>query len=146
MIFTFAPMNLLHYRVEFPPDSIQTLTVSYKQYAYKDTREPAGYQLAYVVHPASLWKEFGPINLEVAVPEGVSFKASVPCKNGGIEERKLPDGFSHRDKSSKYRFAIYQASLTEKTGELFLAVGADAWKEIWGEKTKKSPVQQQVRR
>jgi hypothetical protein len=84
VVFTFTPMNILHYNVKFPAESTQTLTVTYSQHAYSDTRSPSSYQLAYVLHPASLWDEFGPINLEVAVPEGISFRASVPCDNGGI--------------------------------------------------------------
>jgi len=124
VVFTFAPMNILHYQVKFPAESTQTLTVTYSQYAYSDTRSPSSYQLAYVVHPASLWKEFGPINLEVAVPEGVSFRASVPCSNGGTEERPI-----YSRSSQKGRFNIYQAILKQKTGELYLAVDAETWKK-----------------
>lgn len=122
--FTFAPMNILHYHVKFPAKSTQTLTVSYSQYAYLDTRSPSSYQLAYVVHPASLWQEFGPINLEVAVPDGVHFRASVPCSNGGVEER-----LTRPPNSQKARFNIYRAVLKQKTGELYLAVDADTWKQ-----------------
>jgi hypothetical protein len=121
VIFTFAPMNILHYRASFPAKSTQTLTVSYRQYAYSDTLAPSSYQLAYVVHPASLWQDFGPINLEVAVPEGVRFRASVPCHNGGVEERPI----SGREKN---RWEVYRAELKQKTGELYLAVDAEAWK------------------
>jgi hypothetical protein len=71
-----------------------------------------------------LWKEFGPINLEVAVPEGISFRASVPCSNGGVEER-----LTRPPKSQKARFNIYRAVLKQKTGELYLAVDADTWKQ-----------------
>jgi len=124
VVFTFAPMNILHYRVKFGAKSTQTLTVSYSQYAYSDTRSPSSYQLAYVVHPASLWKEFGPINLEVAVPEGVGFRGSVACGNGGVEERVV-----NRYNSQKGRFDIYRAVLKQKTGELYLAVDAEAWKK-----------------
>ena len=122
VVFTFAPMNILHYQVEFPANSTQTLTVGYNQYAYSDTRSPSSYQLAYLVHPASFWKEFGPINLEVAVPEGVRFRASVPCNNGGIEERQM----SLRN-SEKVRFSIYKAVPENKTGELYFAVEAEDW-------------------
>jgi len=124
VIFTFAPMNILHYNVKFPAKSTQKLTVSYSQYAYSDTRSPSSYQLAYVLHPASLWKEFGPINLEVAVPEGIGFRASVSCKNGGVEERRI-----NQYGPEKSRFNIYKAELDQKTGELYLAVEADGWKQ-----------------
>ncbi len=123
VVFTFAPMNILHYNVKFPAKSTQTLTVSYSQYAYSDTRSPSSYQLAYVLHPASLWDDFGPINLEVAVPEGISFRASVPCKNGGIKK----GGFSPNQQPN-IPFNIYKAQLEQKTGELYLAVEADGWK------------------
>jgi len=123
VIFTFAPMNILHYRAKFPAKSTKTLAVSYQQYAYTDTRPPSSYQLAYVVHPASLWKNFGPINLEVAVPEGVRFRASVPCYNGGVEDRKI-----FLRGSERARCEIYRAKLEQKTGELYVAVDADAWK------------------
>jgi hypothetical protein len=125
VIFTFAPMNILYYQVTFPAKSTQTLTVTYSQYPYSDTRSPSSYQLAYVVHPASLWKDFGPINLEVAVPEGISFRASVPCSNGGTEERPV-----HTHGDNKARFDIYRAELKQKTGELYLAIDADAWKRL----------------
>jgi hypothetical protein len=124
VVFTFAPMNILHYRVQFPAASTQTLTVSYSQYAYSDTRSPSSYQLAYVVHPASFWQEFGPINLEVAVPEGVHFRASIACSNGGIEERTVGP---HNEQ--KGRFSIYRAVPEQRTGEIYLAVEADGWKQ-----------------
>ena len=124
VIFTFAPMNILHYQVKFPAKSTQTLSVSYSQYAYSDTRSPSSYQLAYVLHPASLWKHFGPINLEVAVPEGVDFRASVACSNGGVQQRVIRPHYSQ-----KAGFNIYRAALKQKTGELYLAVDEDAWKK-----------------
>ncbi len=124
VIFTFAPMNILHYQVKFPAKSIQTLTVSYSQYAYSDTRSPSSYQLAYVLHPASLWQDFGPINLEVAVPEGVAFRASVPCDNGGVKKGGLSP---HNPQDSQ--FNIYKTELEQKTGELYLAVEADGWNQ-----------------
>lgn len=123
VIFTFAPMNLLHYQVEFAPKSTQKLTVSYRQYAYSDTRSPSSYQLAYVIHPASLWKDFGPINLEVAVPEGVGFRSSVPSINDGVQDRQI----SGR-RNEKQRCEIHRAAVKHKTGELYLAVNADDWK------------------
>lgn len=124
VVFTFAPMNILHYQVKFPANSTQTLTVNYSQYAYSDTHSPSSYQLAYVLHPASLWDEFGPINLEVAVPEGIDFRASVPYENGGVKK----GGFSP-NQSPNSSFNIYKAELQQKTGELYLAVEADGWKQ-----------------
>lgn len=124
VIFTFAPMNILHYTVAFPAKSTRTLTVSYRQYAYLDTRTPSSYQLAYVVHPASFWNDFGPINLEVAVPQGIPFRASLPCLNAGVEERQIyPHG-----PEQKVPCEIYHAQLKQKTGEIYLALDAEAWK------------------
>ena len=120
VIFTFAPMNILHYHVKFPAKSTRTLTVSYSQYAYSDTRSPSSYQLAYVVHPASLWQDFGPINLEVTVPEGVGFRAS---DNAGIKAGVVRKEFNRGGPD------IFVGTLKAKTGELYLAVNADSWKK-----------------
>jgi len=125
VIFTFAPMNILHYQVTFPANSIQKLVVSYGQIAYADTGRPKSYQLAYVVHPASLWNDFGPINLEVAVPQGVPFGASVVCSKTGLEARQI-----NAPRPQGERFDIYRTVLTKKTGELYLAVDAEAWKKF----------------
>lgn len=124
VVFTFAPMNILHYNVKFPAKSTQTLTVRYSQYAYSDTASPSSYQIAYVLHPASLWDEFGPINLEVAVPEGIDFRASVPCENDGIKKAGLTT-----NPPTDNSFKIYKTQLSQKTGELYLAVEADGWKK-----------------
>lgn len=122
VIFTFAPMNLLHYQVTFPPDTTRNVTVSYKQYARSDTRPPASYQFSYVLHPASFWEYFGPINLEVAVPEGAKLLASVPCVDAGPFELGTTDFHAL---GSKYR--AYRARLRQKTGELVVAVDAGSW-------------------
>ncbi|MBM3473973.1 MAG: hypothetical protein FJX75_11950 [Armatimonadetes bacterium] len=129
VIFTFAPMNLIHYSVTFPAAATSELTVRYSQYAYRDTRDPASYQLAYVVHPASMWDEFGPINLEVVVPEGVACRVSTPCGKIGTEERKWPGDRFSGGEEAKRPYDVYRAVLREKTGELFVAVGADTWHE-----------------
>jgi len=128
VVFTFAPMNLLHYQAKFPARSTRVLTVSYSQYAYADTKAPASYQLAYVVHPASLWKDFGPINLQVSVPKGVSLCASADCKKSGREERDV-----YEEGGAKKRpFDIYTATLKDKTGELFVAVDSGEWNKAAG--------------
>jgi hypothetical protein len=127
VIFTFAPMNILYYQVKFPAKSTQRLTVIYSQYAYSDTRSPASYQLAYVLHPASLWDEFGPINLEVAVPEGISFRASVPCDNDGVKKGRVDPYNPYITDNDT--FNIYKAELKQKTGELYLAVEVNGWKQ-----------------
>ena len=127
VVFTFAPMNLLHYTVTFPANTMRTLTVNYKQYAFRDTGGLESYQLAYVLHPASLWQDFGPINLEIAVPEGVTFRASVDCENAAVEER---EGYPYGPE--KRSFSIYRATLQTKTGELLMAVGSDSWEKAVG--------------
>ncbi|MBN1343447.1 MAG: hypothetical protein JXQ73_12240 [Phycisphaerae bacterium] len=140
VIFTFAPMNLVHYRVQFPARTTQTLTVEYKQYAYKDTRDPTTYQIAYVLHPASLWKDFGPIHLEVATPSNIPFRASVDCKNDGTEERTM--SIAPGRNGGKTRLAIHRATLAQKTGELFLAIDAKAWDRRISELAANQPKQQ----
>lgn len=139
VVFTFAPMNLVYYRAKFPANSTRTLTVSYKQFMYADTREPSSYQLAYVVHPASMWKDFGPINLEIAVPEGVPIRSSVACRQTGTEDReKAPENRGsppHPDapgSTKKTRCDVYQAVVQDKTGELFVAIDSDAWLRMTG--------------
>jgi hypothetical protein len=124
VIFTFAPMNLLHYRARFEPRSTVTLTVWYQQYPYIDTRAPRSYQLAYVVHPASLWDSFGPIHLEVLVPQGADVRATMPLVAGGqAQQAAVPatkDGV---------RYEAHRATLTEKTGELLVALNAESWQQ-----------------
>jgi len=78
VVFTFAPMNLLHYQRQLPGQDNPAGHRHVRQYAYIDTRGTPSYQLAYVLHPATLWNEFGPINLAVHVPSGIACKASVP--------------------------------------------------------------------
>jgi len=132
VVFTFAPMNLLYYRATFPAKSTQVVTVSYKQYPYLDTGGQESYQLAYVLHPASLWKSFGPIELEIAVPEGANIKASVPCESAGVEDRAPSGDLAHggvrSDTEAKVACSIYKTTLRDKTGELFVALGAASWK------------------
>ncbi|MHC4982455.1 MAG: hypothetical protein ACYTF6_04710 [Planctomycetota bacterium] len=115
--FTFAPMNLLYYRASFPAGKTLKVTVSYKQYAFMDTKDPASYQLAYVVHPASLWDSFGPINLTVRVPAGVKFRASVPCRKGTPAAPNM----------AKKKLDFYRTVLKSKEGEILLAVDKDSW-------------------
>ena len=137
VIFTFAPMNLIHYPAKFPPRSTEVLTVSYRQYAFKDTAEPASYQLAYVVHPASMWDTFGPINLEVLVPAGAAVRASVPFQRAEGVVRLPLRGLAgpldvgkaqaSRTREPSIECAVYKATLREKTGELVVAVAAAEW-------------------
>ncbi len=121
VVFTFAPMNLLHYRVAFDAHTTCSLSVSYEQYAFADIQDPQTFQIAYVVHPASFWKDFGPIHLKINVPQGVQVRASVPLS-------------SDQTGSS----VVYQSTLMDKTGELYVAVDAGQWKTITGAATKTS--------
>jgi hypothetical protein len=142
-------MNLLHYKVAFQPQQTRNVTVSYTQYAYLDTRGVPSYQLAYVLHPASLWSDFGPIHIKIQTPEGVACRASVPLGPGSPipsdkaiarttrtleEERYSPTGMEN----PTYPLIQYEADLDkgkEKTGELFLAVSKPEWEAFL--KTKK---------
>jgi hypothetical protein len=124
VVFTFAPMNLLRYRVTFPPGATCVVTVSYLQYMYIDDRKPASYQLAYVLHPASLWDHFGPIHLTIQVPKGIVCKASVPIQEGEIDRESARNVPNH---------TCYQATLTEakdKMGELFIGIDKAAWDDM----------------
>ena len=123
VVFTFAPMNLIHYQVVFPANAVRNVTVSYNQYAYLDTREAASYQLAYVLHPASLWKDFGPIQVRVQTPKGITCRASVDL---GPETEMDSEDLSPTTVGSLQ----YKTRLTDKKdkmGELFLAVNKLEW-------------------
>lgn len=123
VVFTFAPMNLIHYRVKFKPKSKRLVTVSYSQYCYADMAEPASFQLAYVLHPASLWKKFGDINIEVKVPKSVKPVSSIPLEKAGEKKGKDTGGNAARD--------VYKAAIMDdgdKTGELFLGFDQASWK------------------
>jgi hypothetical protein len=136
--FTFAPMNLLHYKAKFPAKSERMVTVSYRQHAYLDTAGPESYQVAYVIHPASLWKDFGPIHLAIQAPDGVVVKASVPCEKVGTDEKEF--GRDVSEKPIKKAYATYRAVVGEKTGELFVGIDAAGWKQAMGIETPKKQV------
>ncbi|MCR4414443.1 MAG: hypothetical protein NUV77_18650 [Thermoguttaceae bacterium] len=130
VVFTFAPMNLLHYQATFPPRTTRLVTVTYRQHAFVDTRAPASYQIAYVLHPATLWEQFGPIHLTVRVPKGLACRASVGMQKSDVvggpsfNEARYPGG------TAKVEAGAYQTTLdkpAEKTGELFVAVDKAAW-------------------
>jgi len=126
VVFTFAPMNLLHYHVSFPANSQRTVTVSYRQYAYLDTALPESYQVAYVVHPASQWDSFGPIHLAVTTPEGVTPVTTRPLHwLANAAQPMSPEG----PPAAKLAFKTYSTLLTEKTGELFVGINAEDWRK-----------------
>jgi len=123
VVFTFSPMNLLYYRVTFPAGTTRLVTVSYKQYAYTDTHGARSHQLAYVLHPASLWDTFGPINVKIRVPQGVKMAASVSTKPGAKGTATIG--------KTTVPCITHEAALTEakaKQGELFVAVDAAGWR------------------
>jgi hypothetical protein len=139
VIFTFAPMNILHYQVKFPAQSTEKLTVQYKQYAYTDTRSPASYQLAYVVHPASFWQHFGPIHLEVVVPKGIAYRASVPCTKGELVNLSTTVTglqLASAQQPQHNSFQKYKATLHDKTGEIILAIDRKSWDQAFSPKIK----------
>jgi len=132
VVFTFAPMNLLHYEVKFPARTTRVVTVTYRQYAYIDTKGTPSYQLAYVLHPATLWDQFGPINLSVRVPKGLACKASVPLNRAGeIAPGKGPNTASPGTPAAP-RMELYTTTLGErkdKSGELFIGLDKAGWDE-----------------
>jgi hypothetical protein len=111
--FTFAPMSLIHTRVRFPGQARLVLEFNYVQHPFVDSGPPPSYQLAYVVHPASFWSEFGPIHVTVRVPKGVPFRASAPLPKTKSKPAENVDR--------------YEGELGTKTGELFLGVPKDEW-------------------
>jgi hypothetical protein len=127
VVFTYAPMNLLYYGIKFPARDTRVVTITYQQYAYTDTLAPASYQLAYVLHPATMWKDFGPINLTVEVPAPITPKASLPL-------REVIDKDNDRTYRDSISYKVYSITLTDpkdKKGELFIAVDKADWmKEV----------------
>jgi hypothetical protein len=139
VVFTFAPMNLLYYQVTFKPKTTHVVTVSYKQYAYLDTAEPASYQLSYVVHPASLWREFGPIHLKVSVPAGVMCRASAPLAKAESASASAaaapaqPPVVAAPVPPSPGPQDVYEAVLADKAskrGELFIGLEKSSWEAV----------------
>jgi hypothetical protein len=118
VVFTFVPMNLIHAQATFAAKSTARIRFAYEQFAYEDTGTPATFQLAYVVHPASFWDSFGSIHLDVAVPDGVSFRASVPTSRGRPETGKHGESSVH-----------YRGEVPTKTGEIYLGLSAIEWKK-----------------
>ena len=81
------------------------------------------YQLAYVIHPASLWESFGPIRVTVQVPRAVRVRASATMQKSDAP----PLAVSTEDSTA---YQSYEATLVqkrEKTGELFVAVDKADW-------------------
>ncbi len=155
VVFTFAPMNLLYYQAKFPAHSTRMVTVSYRQYAFADTRGTGSYQLAYVLHPATLWKDFGPIHLTLSVPAGVACRASAAVEPAGTKaahaggnatgddgERSVPH---LQTTAMEYRANVYQTTLDQprqKKGELFVAVDKAAWDKAFPPANPQPPAQQ----
>jgi hypothetical protein len=114
------------------------VTVSYRQYAYADTKGTGSYQLAYVLHPATMWKEFGPIDLTVSAPEGITCRGSTPLKAEPASEQApaaqaaavQPPPSARAGAPAGPAMTIYKAVLSEakqKSGELFIALDKAAW-------------------
>jgi hypothetical protein len=117
VVFTFAPMNIIRTELTFPARSTRVVTYDYSQFSFDDLGPPASHQLAYVVHPASFWKTFGPISVTVQAPQGVPVRASIPMRKAAPHTPSLPAGF-----------VAFTGELREKTGELYLSVDCDKWK------------------
>jgi hypothetical protein len=128
--FTFAPMNLLAYQLYFPARSTRTVTVTYEQFAFTDTKGKPSYQLAYVLHPATLWDSFGPIHVRVEAPKGALCRASFPFART-TEVPRHPE--SYEKEAGIEAHNIYEFVLTkpqEKSGELMIGLDKAAWDEI----------------
>jgi hypothetical protein len=141
VVFTFAPMNLLRYHLSFAPQTTQNVTVAYAQYAYLDTKGIPSFQLAYVLHPASLWNDFGPIHIQVQTPKGVACRASVPLLPGvDVSPAKAfaSPTVLVAGTPAYYPIIQYEAHLKDrkdKMGELFLAVSKNDWERFTKEQT-----------
>ena len=72
-----------------------------------------------MVHPASLWGEFGPINLTIKAPDEAKVAASVPLAVGDTYDRNIA--------RQTVRYATYTGTVEDKSGELFVAVVAENW-------------------
>jgi hypothetical protein len=59
----------------------------------------------------------------------VACRASTACAKTGTEGRNWRGDRFAGPENTKDRFDIYRATLREKTGELLVAVDADAWHE-----------------
>ena len=127
VVFTFSPMNLLHYRVTFEPGAARTVSVSYRQHAYLDTANPRSYQVAYVVHPASLWDSFGPIHLTATSLVGAPPVSSIAMTEDPGPPPSASPQISFYPNADKLKFKSHKATLTDKKGELFVGIDADAW-------------------
>jgi hypothetical protein len=154
VVFTFAPMNLLHYQAKFPARSTRMVRVSYRQYAFADTRGTGSYQLAYVLHPASLWRDFGPIHLTLIVPEGVACRASAAVERDGHGPMSVGDAVRRGSEGAvppvqtmamKCRVNTYRTTLDQpeqKQGELFVAIDKAAWDKAFSPAKAKPAAQQ----
>jgi len=84
VIFSYTPMSLGVYKVEFPASTTSTVTVTYQQESFVDTKDNrTTYQLCYVIKTALNWEEFGKINLRVEMPEGRQFVSDPPVERVG---------------------------------------------------------------
>jgi hypothetical protein len=136
VVFTFAPMNLLYYQADFPAGSERTVTVFYRQYPFHDTKGEESYQLAYVVHPASLWKSFGPINLSVHAPKGVNLAASVSL-GGERGDEPVANAPSGRPWPVGVPTTCRRTVLADKKGELLVGLRKSEWKQAMAAAAKK---------
>jgi hypothetical protein len=123
VVFTFAPMGLVHCRAQFRPRTRHTLSIRYGQQAYVDTKGTRTYQVSYISQPANLWDSFGPMHVEFRTPYGVQGRASVPLDDPTVEKA--------HPKGERY-VATYCTTLEgTKPRELIFAVDADAWETWW---------------
>jgi hypothetical protein len=69
----------------------------------------------------------------------------VPCKSTETAERKLPHDFLSAEKNDMQKCAIYRGTLEggDATGELFLALDAGAWEQVFDGKKKAAEAKQQ---
>ena len=150
-------MNLLALPGQVPAARHADGDGDYRQYAYADTRGSGSYQLAYVLHPATLWKEFGPINVDVAGAQGHRLQGVGGHRNARARSRLTPGlaandaercraWFRHRPRRKSIAQTSIRSRLTEpgqKSGELFVGIDKAAWDRTFPPaKPKPAPAQQ----
>ena len=100
------------------------------KYACIDTCDPATYQIAYILHPATLWDEFGPIRLSVHVPKGMACQGVHTAGQERFYAGRGGASAGGNRRGAEGSMDAYTAALTrkaEKSGQLFIAVEKAAW-------------------
>ena len=85
-----------------------------------------------MLHPATLWRHFGPIHLTLEAPKGMACKASAPVSHTGTKQIAAGHwgDIDEDGRPAKINYDVYQATLSEpdqKRSELFVGIDKAAW-------------------